>query len=129
MSVPTIGPAVLTWLARLLSLLVLGMVALLFVGERANPIGVFRGTHGMCVLFPFGVFVGILLAWRSELAGSLVSLASLGVFYWVDHALSGTWPHGPWFMIFTSPAALFLAAWVWRSMSSPPPGSQMPRNS
>ena len=54
----------------------------------------------------------MLISWRRELEGSLLSLASLAGFYLVyGLVLTGRLPGGWAFLVFTAPAFLFLASW------------------
>jgi hypothetical protein len=56
--------------------------------------------------------VGLALAWWREAAGAAVAGASLTAFYLYYALLTGRLPGGPWFLIFTAPAALFFASWI-----------------
>lgn len=65
------------------------------------------------VLFPAGVLVGELLAWRWEGLGSLLAVASLAVFYMLFGAwLSGDWLRDAVIFLFSAPAFLFLMDWL-----------------
>jgi hypothetical protein len=113
------GPVVLRWLGRGLSVLMLVLLVPPVVGGGGSLAGIFRGTHGMCMLFPFGVCVGMALAWRWQLVGAVVSLVSLALFYLLHFFERGRFPGGPWFLVFTLPAVLFLASWLWAARSLP----------
>ena len=96
------------WLARVSSL---GSIALLvafaFGGAEKPPA---LADVPQLLFFPIGVCLGMLVAWRRECLGALVSLLSLSMFYVVCVIRTGTLPVGPFFLLFTSPAFLFLAA-------------------
>jgi hypothetical protein len=64
-------------------------------------------------MFPIGVVVGFAIAWRRETLGGFVSVASLAAFYLWMTAL-GRGPTGPWFLITTAPALLFIASGLLR---------------
>ena len=99
------------WLARLTSLLSLGIVAMFLLAEPFNPRNV-RGREWVgFVCFPIGVMVGLIIAWWKEGLGAAISISSLAAFYLVFGWLMGSNIHGPWFLIFTAPAFLFLIAW------------------
>jgi hypothetical protein len=66
----------------------------------------FRETAMMAA---FGaVWLGLVLGWRWELYGGLLSLCGLAAFYLLDYAFSGAFPRGPYFLILASPSLLFL---------------------
>jgi len=100
------------WLARLTSLVSLGIVAMFLLAEPFNPQNVRPREWVGFVCFPIGVMVGLIIAWWKEGLGAAVSLCSLFAFYLVFGWLMGSNIHGPWFVIFASPAFLFLIAWL-----------------
>ncbi len=114
-----VGPTVLRWLARGLSALVVALIGGILVVNHPNLIEIIRSTRGQFLWFPIGVCAGMLLAWRWELAGGLVSLVSLGLFYAGEVTLWGKWPKGPFFLIFTLPATLFVASWLLARATGP----------
>ena len=103
------GVIALRWTARLASLVSVAVLALFILGEIGTPT---PGEWIKLACFPFGVMGGMLFAWRRPLAGGVFALASLGVFYALALSTHGTIPGGPWFLIFTSPAALFVVVGV-----------------
>jgi hypothetical protein len=62
--------------------------------------------------FPLGVMLGLLLAWRSEPQGGLLTLLSLLAFYAWHLQVDGSFPEGPYFAILAAPGLLFLLAWL-----------------
>jgi hypothetical protein len=58
------------------------------------------------------VAVGLVTAWWREALGAVVAASSLSAFYLIYGLLLNGRVGGPWFVIFTSPAALFFASWV-----------------
>jgi hypothetical protein len=100
------------WLARLTSLVSLGIVAMFLLAEPFNP-GNVRGREWVgFICFPIGVMLGLIIGWWKEGWGAAISLISLAGFYLVYGWLMGSNIHGPWFFIFASPAFFFLAAWL-----------------
>ncbi|QYK47475.1 MAG: hypothetical protein KF838_11875 [Phycisphaeraceae bacterium] len=96
---------ILRWAARLASLASIGTLALFILGELGNPKPL---EWAALALFPFGVMGGMLFAWHRSLSGGLFALAALGAFYALALITRGNIPGGPWFLIFTSPAILFV---------------------
>jgi hypothetical protein len=104
------GAKLLRWAARGGSLVTLAFVLAFVVGGRESMALTARETIGF-LLFPGGILAGQLFAWRYELAGALMALASLAAFYGWCLLMSGKLPGGPYFALLTLPAVLFLAAW------------------
>lgn len=104
------------WSARILSLCAVGLVLVMVVRERLNPFIMAPGDGIMIALLPFGVAFGMIAAWRAELAGGIITLACLALFYAVHRISAGSFPEGPSFALLASPGALFVVA----SLLSPP---------
>jgi len=99
------------WLARISSLLSIGMLALFVVGEPFNPARISPREWVGLAFFPAGVALGMIIAWWKEGLGAAISIASLLGFYTIFGWLLGSNVKGPWFVIFVFPAFLFLIAW------------------
>lgn len=109
---PWLGLA-LRWSARAISLISIGVLMLFLTGQDgliANWAKVRPAEWGALLFFPFGVMLGLALAWWRELPGALLAAASVAAFYAYCALLSGRVPTGPWFLIFAAPAALFFAS-------------------
>jgi hypothetical protein len=100
------------WLARLTSLVTLAIVAMFLFAEPFNPKNVRPREWVGFVCFPIGVVLGLIIAWWKEGPGAAISLCSLAAFYLIYGWLMGSNIHGPWFLIFASPAFLFSIAWL-----------------
>lgn len=100
------------WLARLTSLMSIGIIALFLLAEPFKPSNVRPREWIGFVCFPIGVTIGLIIAWWKEGMGAAISLGSLAAFYLVFGWLMGSNIHGPWFVIFASPALLFSIAWL-----------------
>jgi glucose-6-phosphate-specific signal transduction histidine kinase len=75
-----------------------------------------RGSEAVGLLFfPLGILIGMVLGWRHELWGGLVTVGSLVAFYLWHAFSSGGLPTGPYFLLFALPGSLFLPAWCARS--------------
>jgi hypothetical protein len=96
----------LRWMARVGSLLSIGLIALFFVGFQPKQVRP-KEWIGLA-FFPLGVVVGMTIAWWKEDIGAGISLVSLLAFYGVYGFLLGSPIHGWAFIVFTSPAFLFL---------------------
>ena len=98
--------------ARVFAVACLAILFLLILGENLDhwlkaPAGELIGA----LLFPVGLIIGLLIAWRRELLGGLLALGSVAAFYVVyglilNSLLTGL---GWWFIFFAIPGALFLA--------------------
>ncbi len=102
----------LRWSARITSLVAIGLLLLFIIGESNTSQFLLRELLGL-LFFPIGVAAGLALAsWREPL-GAVIAVLSLLTFYLIYGAvLNERIPRGPWFIIFTSPAVLFLASWL-----------------
>jgi hypothetical protein len=106
---------ILRWAARLASLGVIVLLLQFIVGEDFSRVTT-RELVGL-LFFPLGVVIGFVLSWWREIWGAaLAALSLLGFYLIFGLLLTGKFPGGPWFLIFTSPALLFFASWVWGRM-------------
>ena len=60
--------------------------------------------------FPVGIIVGFAVAWRRELAGGLLTIGSLALFYLWLFARDGRFPIGPYFLLFAAPGFLHVVS-------------------
>lgn len=98
-------------LARAASLLSLAFISLFVLGEILTPHAPPpAGLHDLVglALFPGGLVVGLLLAWRWELWGGLVSLGSMLAFYTWLGLQDGSLPRGWVLPLLTLPGLLFV---------------------
>jgi hypothetical protein len=99
--------------ARILSILFIGFILLLLIGEvlfpHAEAVFQVRDIIAM-IFFPTGVVVGLILAWRKELLGGSVAVGSLAAFYMTLFLFDGRFPRGPFFLLLASPGILFVLA-------------------
>jgi hypothetical protein len=107
---------VLRWLARLTGLLSIGILLLFLTGEDGLILHGWTKVRPIewlgLLFFPFGVLLGLGLAWWREALGAAVAAVSVTAFYTYHVMLAGRLPTGPWFLIFTAPAILFFASWL-----------------
>ena len=102
------------WLARVLSILGVGIILVFMIGEGFNPAHMTAREMLLCVFFPVGVCVGMIVGWFWEGLGGAITALSLALFYAVHYAQRGDFPGGgggaPWFLIFSSGGLLYLVS-------------------
>lgn len=120
MNEPTARPAIVTltvrWMARAWSIASVGFILLMFIGsglaEGFNPAQfAFRDWVGL-FFFPFGVGLGMIVAWRREGLGGAITVGSLLAFYAALRVMDGRFPRGPYFALVAAPGVLFLVCWL-----------------
>jgi len=100
---------VLRWTARLLSVASLGFILLFVFGEGFGWLSVRVQDLVGLVFFPFGLMLGLVLAWRREMSGGIIAVASIALFYIVyGLVLNPAIFQGLWFLVLSIPAWLFL---------------------
>lgn len=99
----------LRWVARLLSTVTIGVILLFVFGEGAGWLSV-RGTDLVgLVFFPVGLLFGLILGWRRELAGGVVAVGSIALFYLVyGLAINSNVFQGWAIFVLSVPGILFL---------------------
>jgi hypothetical protein len=97
----------LRWTARIASVASTVLLLAFAFGGREH----LRMTLSEAVaflFFPVGVVAGFVVAWRRELAGGLITVGSLVIFYLVMFISGGGRPLGPYFLLFALPGFLHL---------------------
>ncbi len=121
------------WIARISSIVFVGVFLLMFLGEGFEPAKVKPIEWVYLIFGPFGLTLGMLLAWWKEGLGGAVIVLSLFVSLIVgDYSGSGA----GFMLVCASPGFLFLLSWfLSRSASisaataaSEEDGSQPPSN-
>jgi glucose-6-phosphate-specific signal transduction histidine kinase len=106
---------ILRWIARLLSIATIGFISLFLFDRESNWSDVRPQEMIGLVFFPFGLMFGLMLAWRRELAGGLVSVASIILFYLVYGLfVLGSMNFGMWIPMLAVPGVVFLVYSVFR---------------
>jgi hypothetical protein len=104
---------ILRWTARLWGIAsALLLVAFAFGGGENLHFTV--KTAIAFLFFPVGVVAGFMVAWWSDLAGGLITVGSLAVFYVYIFAIGGHLPTSPYFLLFAAPGFLHIAAALFR---------------
>jgi hypothetical protein len=101
----------LRWLARAGSILSILLLLLFIFGEEFQPAKITLKEWVGLAFFPFGLVVGMIVAWWKEGVGAGITLASLLAFYVVFGFLFGD-SLGGWFIVFAAPGFLFLFCWI-----------------
>lgn len=108
----TRGIKIVRWVGRLSSGLAAGLILLFFLGEGLDegfsPFLRMTARESVMMVAFAALWLGLLLGWKWELAGALLTIGGLAAFYLLDYLFSGTFPRGPYFFIFSSPALAFL---------------------
>ena len=96
----------LRWTARIWSLASILLILAILVGERSLPST--RNEWLGFLFFPAGISAGMLVAWRSELLGGVITVASLCAFYLLHYVTAGAFPTGAAWLVITAPGFLFV---------------------
>ena len=112
--------ALIEMLARVGSIASITLLITLFAGEALHPSEVAPREWVGLFFFPFGVMVGMVIAWWKEGLGAAITLGSLlGLYlvygYFMQYHIAG-WA----FMVFAFPSLLFLVHWVLRGAEQRP---------
>jgi hypothetical protein len=103
----------LRWLARIGSVISLGLLLLFFLGEGFNPAKVASPEWIGFLFFPIGVAAGMLVGWWREGLGGAITTLSLLAFYGIyGFLLNGRLWQGAAFIAFAAPGILFLVYWL-----------------
>jgi hypothetical protein len=102
----------LRWTARLVALMMGGLILLLAVGEGFNPAKLTLSELVLSVPF-FVAWVGLWLGCRWECVGGILVVTGVAAFCLIHFAQTGfgRFPSGWAFPLFATPGILFLASW------------------
>jgi hypothetical protein len=114
---------IVRWVTRVLGSLMALLLLTFMIGEGYNPFTMQLRDALKTLLFPASVVVGLLLAWRWEGLGGVITLGGFGGFFLWERLASGHWPRGWAFHVFTAPAVLFLISWWLHRPSAVPPNN------
>jgi len=101
---------IVRWVARAWSVASVGFLCVFLFVYGLPPLTV-KG-----VLFPFGVMLGLVLAWRFETVGGGVAALCILVFYAIEYSSHGRFPKGPWFFLIATPGLIFILCGCMRMM-------------
>jgi len=100
---------VIRWLARAASLASIGLLVAFATSGGDWPTAL---EWALIACFPVGTVAGMAIAWWREIAGGLVTLASLAAFYAICTVAGGGPPTGPWFVAFAAPGLALLGCGI-----------------
>jgi hypothetical protein len=105
------GPleAITRWTARLLAVLLVGVVIVIFVGQGFNPLRLTR-TEAVQMVFFGTTCAGMLIGWRWEVLGGALATMGIALFFATEYSLTGRFPHGFMFHLMLLPGVLFLVS-------------------
>ena len=104
--------ALIEMLARVGSIASITLLLMLFAGEGLHPSQVAPREWVGLFFFPFGVIVGMVIAWWKEGLGAAITLSSLLGLYLVYGFFMRYHIAGWAFIVFASPGFLFLLHWL-----------------
>ncbi len=103
---------IVRWIARISAGLTAALILIIFIGEGISegfePLLHLTARESLMMTAFVAVWLGLVLGWRWELYGALLTISGLIAFYLLDYLFSGTFPRGPFFFIFAAPSLLFL---------------------
>jgi len=104
--------SVFRWLARILSIISIGLVIMLAFGEGLNPLQLTL-REWVLFLFLLGICLGMIVAWRWEGWGGCITVGSLAAFYLAHRIFSPGFPRGLAFVAIAVSGFLFLLCRLW----------------
>jgi hypothetical protein len=111
---PPVAAVVIRWIARVLTIISIGILLLFFIGEAdfSQPVQLTSAEWIGKLFFPVGVVIGMIVGWWREGLGAGITVGSLLAFYVLDLLVTGTFPSGPFFVLFALPGILFGVSWL-----------------
>lgn len=100
---------VVRWISRAASLASIGLLIAFATSGGGWPTAL---EWALIACFPLGTVAGMAIAWRREIAGGSVTLASLVAFYAIYAVAGGGPPTGPWFIAFAAPGLALLGCGI-----------------
>ena len=103
---------VVRWIARVSAGIAAALILLFFIGEGLTggfePLLHMTARETLMMVAFVAVWLGLLMGWKWELYGGLLTVCGVAAFYLVDYLFSGTLPKVLLPFIFASPGLLFL---------------------
>lgn len=105
---------IMRWIARILGSAGVALVMLFVIAHLFNPEGSGSPTFGEAVglfFFPFGVCLGLIIAWKWEGLGGMITIVSIVGFHLTMLAVGGSLDINLFIDALAAPGFLFLIAW------------------
>jgi len=103
---------VVRWIARVSAGFAAALILLIFIGEGLTggfePLLHMSIRETLMMVAFIALWLGLLLGWKWELYGGLLTACGVAAFYLVDYLFSGTLPGVLLPLIFALPSLLFL---------------------
>lgn len=103
---------VVRWIARVSAVIVATLILLTLIGgeftEGIEPFLHLPVRETIMMITFVAAWLGLLLGWKWEFYGGLLTVCGVTVFYLLDYLFSGAFLRGPFFLIFAFPGLLFL---------------------
>jgi hypothetical protein len=106
------------WIARMWSVITIGLVFAFLIGEQSYPGSLVEWLAFL--FFPFGICLGLVVAWWREGRGAIIVITSLLIFYAISLATTGSLPRGWAWEAFAAPGFLFGLYWYRLRRVGPP---------
>jgi len=103
------GVRIVAKVLRAISIIfLLGSIILMIISPEEGGEG-FRTIELIAsIFFPIGVLIGLLVSWKKEKLGAIMSIASMCIFYLLIIVPRGAWRALPFTLLLISPSVLFL---------------------
>jgi len=103
---------VVRWIARISAGFAAALILLIFIGEGLTegfePLLHMSIRETLMMVAFIALWLGLLLGWKWELYGGLLTICGITAFYLVDYLFTGTLPGVLLPLIFAPPSLLFL---------------------
>ena len=101
------------WIARIWSITSVGLILFIVFGYGFNPeIFPRAGEIVELIFFPIGIIMGMIMAWKWEGIGAIITIGSLLAFYIIELIRDGALPEGVFFVLLSAPGFFFLIYWL-----------------
>jgi len=107
------------WTARVLTVFLVGIVLVMFVGVTIDggfhPLRL-KGVEPLQMIFFWTCCIGMVIAWRAPVVGGALSLVAMMLFFTVEFAVRGGPPRGYVLYLMLLPGALYLVSALLRKL-------------